>query len=339
MHIFYIHSHITYVIAQLFIAACNLKDDDVRFITSRNYKLRRESNIYDISDFYTYLERHGKLKKIFGIQQKIKYLDEDLSTLCNKEKFTIYLPQFNHSIFQILATHPLCENTVLMEEGITSYKKDVNLYSIHSSNIFNFIGRIFCNRFILKNNHYNPYPLQKYLYGICLDDECFPYLSDKKVLRINTEFIKNYQAVLPDKSVVFLPDSFKERTGISDEIYLDIVEMTIKCLTTIPKRIFVKFHPEQGPEIRNKTIAHIERLFFFESIMVLNDDCIMEFELIKNKECIILGMHTSLLFYAKKFGHFTVSGLKFTIKNPKIKKYINHIMDKDQIEQFLSYDG
>lgn len=336
MHIFYIHSHITFVIAQLFILEYNLDIENVRYIASRGYKLSTKS--YNITGFYNYLESASKLNKVFKLKHKIKTLDEDIKLLANNKSFCVYLPQFNHSLFQILGTHTLCKNVVLLEEGITSYKLDDKLYKSSKTSCFQLLTHLFSKRFILNNKHYKPFPKNKFKFAICMHKECFPFIEKKRVLEINDNIISNYKNITENGNVIFVLDSFMERTKIREEDYLTIIKETLKLLKSDNKSLFVKFHPEQKELIRKKTLEFITKEFEFERIICLKDCCILEFEFLKSKNLTVIGMHTSLLYYAKMLNHNVLSSIKFTSSLSKIDKYINHIMDKNQKEEYKGYE-
>ena len=337
MNVFYIHSHITFVISLLYIENNNIKD--VRFITSRSYKIRGNYKVLDLTSLYEYLEKKSKANKLVFLRNKIIQADKAIINLINKKEFVLFVPQFNHSIFQILATHPLCKATMLIEEGITSYKKDKFLYSPRNSIFTKLISKIFGKRFQLYNGHYFPYPKDKFKFAICLDDKCFPFLdsSKKQILKINQLDLQNYDCAIKSQGTIFILDSFKERTRITPAIYFEIIKDTINLNDIPSNKIYVKFHPEQSKLIRTKTIQFIQDKFNFEEIITLSDDCILELEFMLLKELIVIGMHTSLLYYAKKMEHTVISSLKLTSKIPEINRYIDHIMDKDQIETYISY--
>tara|TARA_B110000967_G_C18900429_1_gene574486 strand:- start:4126 stop:5136 length:1011 start_codon:yes stop_codon:yes gene_type:complete len=336
MHIFYIHSHITFVIAQLFILEHSIHKSKIRYITSRGYKLNSDS--YDITWFYSYLELASKFNKVFKLKQKIKAIDRDIRLLANNRVFCVYLPQFNHSLFQIIGTHNLCESLVLVEEGITSYKLDEKLYKASNTSGIKFLSQLFSKRFILNNKHYNPLPEDKFKYAICMHKQCFPFIDKKRVITTNSDIISNYKSITENGDIIFVLDSFKERTKTSDEDYLIIIKKTLNLLELNNNKFFIKFHPEQDKFIRKKTLNFIKKNFKFETIICLNDSCILEFEFLKSKNLTVLGMHTSLLYYAKRFGHNVLSSIRITSKSPKIDVYINHIMDEVQKNEYKSYE-
>lgn len=338
MHIFYIHSHITYVLAKLYIVENNLVNDNIRFIVSRGYSLKEGSKTLDITGLYNYLESSSKLNKVFSLKEKIKNLDSEIRLLVNNRPYCAYLPQFNHSLFQIIGTHDLCKNLVLVEEGITSYKLDKELYAPVKTNFSQRLSKLFSKRFLLKNSHYRPLPLEKFKYAICINKNCFPFIKKKRVLKINSKIVANYKNTIQNDNVVFVLDSFKERTKISTEDYLTIVNGTLKLLNSNHNKLFVKFHPEQSELIRKETLDFIKAHFGYEATVCLEDDCILEFEFLKLKGLTVIGMHTSLLYYAKKFGHNALSSIKLTSSFPKIDSYINHVMDNEQKQEYMSYE-
>ncbi|MHA7942476.1 polysialyltransferase family glycosyltransferase [Formosa sp. 3Alg 14/1] len=337
MHIFYIHSHITYVIAQLFILEFKLDRNKVKFITSRSYTMKANEHGYDVTNLYNYLEQASKLSKIFKLKGKLIVLDEGITQLSDGNSFTAYLPQFNHSLFQIIATHKLCNNIVLVEEGITAYKQDKALYEPTKMGVSQYLSKMFSKRFLLHNSHYYPYPKEKFKFAICMSTDCFPFIDEKKVLNIDSKIVSNYKNTIANDDIVFVLDSFKERTNITEEDYLKIIKDTLN-LNPSGNRLFVKFHPEQNEAIREKTISFIVQHFNFQDIICLGDHCILEFEFLKSNNLTVIGMHTSLLYYAKRFGHRVLSSVKITSKLPKINTYIDHIMDKEQREEFMSYE-
>ena len=340
MYIFYVHSHITYVVSQLIVNEYNIAHENIRYITARNYKINQNSiKTCDITPFFDYLETTSKIKKVFRIKTKIKSLDVEINKLSNNTPFCIFLPQFNHSLFQILGSHKMCKDLVLIEEGITAYKKDQNFYKQPRQLLFHLLFSTFTDRFLLKNSHYTPYPKEKFKKAICIDKSCFPYIEDKKVLQIKENTFSNYKNTIVPDSLVFVMDSFKEQTNITEKEYFAIIKQTINLAKKYKhKPLYIKFHPAQENYIRNETLNYIEENFEFEHIICLEDSCLLEFEFINSSNLIVIGMHTSLLHYAKRFGHHVLSSIRTTSKIPSINKYINHIMDEIQIKEYLSYE-
>ncbi|MEH6679591.1 MAG: polysialyltransferase family glycosyltransferase [Sediminicola sp.] len=298
---------------------------------SENFK------VLDLSNLYHYLETNSKLNKLINIKSYICQNDRKICSLVGSISFTLYIPQFNHSIFQILASHSLCIGTVLIEEGITSYSNNENLYMKKKKN---FLFSLFTKRFLLGNNHYYPFPEEKFLFALCMDEDCFPFLhfSRKVFIDVKRESFSEYQSKIEKKGIIFLLDSFKERTGIDNRTYLSVVESTLNIMRERDDSLFVKFHPEQSASSRESTISFILNNFQFKEVSILNEDCILELEFLKHKDLTVLGMHTSLLYYAKKMGHNVYSSMKLTSKIPRINQYIDHIMDKKQKERYLNYE-
>ncbi|WP_123812053.1 polysialyltransferase family glycosyltransferase [Mangrovimonas sp. DI 80] len=324
--------------AQLFINHHDLKNEDIRYITSRGYQLNSVGRVYDIAEFYNYLESEGKVNKIFYLKKRVEILDGNINSLVENKQFRVYLPQFNHSLFQIIASHRLCEKVVLVEEGITSYKLDERLYKKVNIKFSQILSLFYSNRFLFKNKHYCPYPENKFEYAICINEECFPYISNKRVLEIKSQIVDNYRNYINSKDAVLILDSFKERAKIKDEDYLKIIRETLELLKTEFDRLYVKFHPEQGGDIRSKTLKFIESEFNYSRVICLKDSCILEFEFLKSKNLTVIGMHTSLLYYAKLFGHNVISSIKITSKLPEISDYIDHVMDERQKKEYFNYE-
>lgn len=340
MYIFYVHSHITYVVSQLIINEYNIAHENIRYITARNYKINQNPvKIYDITPFLDYLEKTSKIKKVFKIKTKIKSLDIEIKKLSKNTPFCIFLPQFNHSVFQILGSHKLCKDLILIEEGITAYKQDQNFYKHPKQLLFHLLFSAFTNRFILKNSHYTPFPKEKFKKAICIDKACFPFIKDKKVLQIKENTFLNYKNTIAPDSLVFVMDSFKEQTDITEKEYFVIIKQTLNLVKKyIHKPLYIKFHPAQGAYIKKETLNFIKENFEFKTIISLEDNCLLEIEFLKLANLTVIGMHTSLLYYAKRFGHNVFSSIGTTSKIPKVNRYINHIMDEIQIKEYLSYE-
>lgn len=338
IHLFYVHSHITYIISKLIIAQNDLHEDEVVFAVARGYEINDDVIILDLNNYFNYLETKSRLEKVLGIRGAIKKIDDELQVVLSKRLFVAYLPQFNHSIFQILSSNQFCKQTVLLEEGLTSYKNDKNLYEKNRDFIKKFISFLYSKRFVPQNSHYYPFPARKFKYSICLDEECFPYYkgTKKHVLRFNRNSFAKYFNRLEDGASVFLLDAFMERTGISKSKYFDILRKTLDKKIGHNK-LFLKFHPVQSEGIRNDTLVFIRENFNFKEVVLLDDKSIMEIEFLKLNNLTVIGIHSSLLFYAKKAGHTVFSGIKYTTEDTKINNYINHIMDSSQKEKFMNY--
>lgn len=337
--VFYVHSHITFAMAMLYQSNQEKSLDEVFFIVSRKYSLPGSLKALDVSGLYDYLEEKEPYQKIFYLKHKIRDLDKKLTDFLGDVEFELFVPQFNHSIFQILCTHSRCRYVSLMEEGITSYKSDLELYHGKTPSVKQIMSSFFSDRFIVKNPHYVPFPSEKFCEAICLDDSCFPYMkkSEKTILPLKLAGNLPYTPSLQDGSHVLVLDSFRERTRLAVEIYLDILGRTFSKDTDLEKKIWIKFHPEQKEEIRIKTLQYVKDELKFSQAEVLDDTVILEFEFLLSKNFVVYGMHSSLLFYADTFGHKAISSIEYSSSFEEVDTYINHIMDSFQKKRYMSY--
>ena len=106
---------------------------------------------------------------------------------------------------------------------------------------------------------------------------------DKKVLQINTKTFSNYKNIIVSGSLVFVMDSFKEKTNITEKEYFSIIKQTLNLVKDhTNKTLYIKFHPAQGSYIRKETLNYIEENFEFEHIICLEDSCLLEFEFLNS---------------------------------------------------------
>ena len=307
-YIFIAHSHTLFLTAMGTIRYLNIAYEDVFFICTRNYDTKlipdccvkiRGEKIYQWSD-----EIYYSKDKSF-IKERLKFLDNYIGELIHDD-YELFVPHLSDPLFQILYTHKRCRKVSYVQEGaytasgwflskVPWYRKvrrKINLVR-HYGNT-----RFYCNLSlwymdgVLRN--------QKDLDAYVIYEDFFDGLDC--VPRIVSW--PNYDIELPDRidGPVFVFDGFV-KNGLSDsDYYLE------KCKLLISRfhqaKNMVKFHPAQSKEECNTILSFFKELG--ANCREMDESIPFELYIIKEKMMTVVGMGSSLLYYAHSRGHHVI---------------------------------
>lgn len=328
-HVFYIHSYITYIVAVSVVAELAIDHNDVVFIYGRGFFYRDQPDIktVDLSKDLMELSRipsYGQKFIVFSKHHQIAQLDSLIRTLTNGQKFTAYLPLSKNYLMQLIATHPKCHDVVFLEEGLLSYTGKFSKKP-YSRFVDGWRGKFAA--FLRYPNHgyrsffYRPYrhtlPMPIYMLHEA-PDIADPDI-DIRVLR---------SIVVPpldprfkiDHGYVLIVDTVVEDGITSQGNYLSVLE---GCILDLLKNqvniIWIRFRPA------HPVSANIVALFEKHSIQVkiLPEEICVESVFYYAQNLTVIGLHSSLLFYAAIWGHKSYSLLRklFAVDAEAERKY------------------
>ena len=121
LHLFYVHSGITYVCARMVMSHLGLSPERCLLIIGRRMTLRnsgiRCETMPELDSSYTFsLERW-----FWKTWRKISRFDHFISRLCGHRGFVIYLPHSQRVLYQLLLSHRQCRGFAFIEEGTDAY--------------------------------------------------------------------------------------------------------------------------------------------------------------------------------------------------------------------------
>src|SRR5215217_871201 len=127
-HLFYIHSHITFLASIKSINFLKLDYTDCVFIIHRgkidDYKFSKVKMVEFIYNHHN-IETYTISKKFWKNWKKLDKLDEFINIAISNNYFTFYTPHTYASFLALIVTHKKCKGYNIIEEGLGSYlKKD-----------------------------------------------------------------------------------------------------------------------------------------------------------------------------------------------------------------------
>ncbi|TDW48586.1 hypothetical protein EV144_10396 [Flavobacterium sp. 270] len=332
-HVFLVHTHITYIVAQSIIENLSLKKEEIFFISTRNYKIDVTSQI-DLNTEFELLN-NTSYSNFFLKWYLIKRIDEKLNN-ANIDLYHIYLPHIAHPLFQILGSNKKCYKINIMEEGSNClsyrlYNPEINIKKKLISLIFNKTGLWGQNRYFrVSSNSELKYFTKKTLpvfYGI--SSKSFQYVTDyeKQVIEIYQDQVISSRPI-PDHASIVLLESIIEQDNLNSSVFFDSIELMANKLNV--EEVYLKFHPYQNTENRKQIIKILEK---YTIVNLIEDDVIMEKIFLYTKNLKVYGFTTSLLFYAKSFGHEAFSFAYLWKDDLKYKNYTR--FNDFNIEEFV----
>ena len=302
IHLFYVHSHTTYLSALGTIKLLNVPVSDVVFVLSRNYKINNEMfpscETIDFSDQFTYLMLHKH--HIKRSLRKTREIDSIINAKIGAN-YLAFLPHIGVFMTQIIASHPLCIEVNFIEEGSACYSKRMQAQKGLFKNYIKYIISKFLfptKRFWLADL------LFKDLYGNLninctygLSVKTFQFLPYKKKIIQWQKF--NIMVEIDEKYPIFIFDALVEMNFVEPKLYWLAVKQMIQ--KSACEHNYIKFHPYQNSESKNIIKSQFEKQE--ASYIELAQNVIIE-DLIVNKEYLTFnGFSSSILLYAKIYNH------------------------------------
>lgn len=309
-HVFYIHSHITFLVATSVVKQLGLKKTDICFLTGRNYQpyptyenyylesLTIEQNEIDkVPSYGSNLLMIKKGKTLRSIDQLL------IKVTCGKP-FIAYLPSTRNFLMQFISTHHNCEEIRLIEEGTMTYKPDI----VKAANpaYKTFWGKI---RRSLKaadhgfrSNYYQSSspvkPIELYGFSHVLETALKGSCINVTLVKLNTEYIGSRDwGHQPDDSLFLMDGLIENKIATVQQVQRSFS----KFLQNMDKRnrIHIKFHPIQKSE---DVILEVFQKYQFP-VSVIDNSTPLEILLLESKRMKVYGCYSSLLFYGALFGH------------------------------------
>lgn len=332
-HVFYIHSYITYIVAVSVVAELALDHRDLVFIYGRDFHYRHIPDIavYELPSNLMALSRVPSYGKRFIFLRKhrdIKALDKLIDRLAGGGSFTAYLPLTKNYLMQLIVTHPQCGGLIFLEEGLLSYTGHF-VKNTYAPFVNNWRGKLTAlSKF--PNHGYRSYFYRSHNFSQPLSIYMLHEAPDIRQADIDVCVLKS--VVVPsldpqfqiDNSYLFIVETVIEDGIVSADNYFSVLETYIDDL----KRhgvdsIWIRFRPNYSAS------EDIITLFKERSIHVdiLADEVCIESILSHSKNLTVVGLHSSLLFYAAIWGHRSLSLLNrlYEIDNQAEEKYRKYL--------------
>lgn len=335
-HIFLVHSPITYLVSISIIIKLEIPKEDAIIIFERFNAGVQENENYIARTLHEHFNKNFSVKKIahyfkhFSLIGRIDFL---INNTIYDKKFVAYIATLTYSA-KTLITHQNCFTFNFIEEGLADYYKEEmlnNLNPVYSkdswrSSILKQTKRVLNEVYwVLRGYNFKllglPFSYSCYhafdnvsFYGLA--EESFPLIYNKNKVIVsfekeNFEYINSNIEIDLDNKFVWVGDAGIVQHGYKENVYLEGIEKG--CIGFLNarsiKNIFIKFHKDEPPVLR----ATIQKLFQQNEISftIIPDSVIMELLLFRSTNVTLIGIYSSLLYYASIMKHNCFSVYEF----------------------------
>ncbi|MFK7810818.1 MAG: polysialyltransferase family glycosyltransferase [Saprospiraceae bacterium] len=253
-YLFYIHSHITNLVAKQIVTEKQLPVVDCLFLLARNYKSDFENSI-ELPYTHYPVDSFGVEVLFWKNWAKINELDQWVKNKTDNQDYIFYTPQSGFNFFYLVVNHPKCKGFAYLEEGLCSYLEEKELRNPKKEfwlrdkwYELNYKGRS------KSVKHFYDLKHTKYLGCFGISEYAFPGLPKKN--KLNVPFVvKNSKEHY--EHVVIL-GQYVEYGEMTQSTLIKVMDDLFQCLVEKGiKRIHLKFHPVQEEEQSIKPIKKI----------------------------------------------------------------------------------
>lgn len=305
LHLFIVHSDITYLVANSIIKHLKLPHDKILFLVNRRQKV----------DYYNRktlprIKLGSTLSIIKNRKNMFSYFDQ-ISLLVEDNLYRAYLPQSSFWKYHLVIAHQNCTSFSYIEEGLASYicydsinNRDKKTYKsfIHKVglkiiNKITFGNKLNIDRVNFECDH------AKYNNAYGLFDDCFPLFKNRKII----------PAILSDNLSTkrinhFLIVGSEVEAGLFDlKDYLNtcIVFFNIFSKYT-EEELYIKWHPHQSPTLKRK-LRHILKKYLRDKFVIFDKEITIEELSMQKSDITFYQTISSGGFYAALFGKKVIS--------------------------------
>lgn len=288
----------------------------------RNYKndiISIKWCCYDVTDYYNKIFSKSLLKHPLFRKNIISEIDEFLDKNII-ESYHLYAPHFGSPFFQILYTNKLCIDGSYIQEGGVPFK---NAYITHISWYKEYFYR-FINKYLISKRRFW-YPCAWFVDNrLYKQDKIISYAISNLFFRFLPSYNKiicwpkiDLEININNSFPIFIFDGFVGNKLFDSSFYLSICKRLIQTYSA--RNCYVKFHPAQSKEEKKMIL-----LYFKEQKTTVEElSMSIPFELILStiEHLKIIGLGSSLLFFARDLGHEVICHDRWLTESPDYCKY------------------
>ncbi|TPE44708.1 hypothetical protein [Pontibacter mangrovi] len=246
-HLFYIHSHITFIVSLQVIKYKKLKHEDCVFMYGRKFVPESDSlGIKHITVPYVQqpVNSFAVEKRFWKGWAKLHGFNKLIEQLIGKSEYHVYTHQTGMDFIRMFMSHKQCSGFSLIEEGVVSYltldkvNKELRpvgkaTWRYEALKWVNYWGRLsFTIRF------FDP----GYAHAFGLSPSSFPGFPRKKLLPLA---IENAADELPYKHVLVLDASVENKLTTAESMQMALKKTLDWLEKNGVRELWVKYHPEQ----------------------------------------------------------------------------------------------
>lgn len=257
-HLFYVHSHITFLVSKQYVFDQGINPDDCLFLCTRNYQLpdQMAKVFHNIKAYPDEVLDKGNTRLLqnnnpFKGRKNVKKLESIIQEFFGESDFVYYLPNaFASDFSSAIVTMPHCKFFYIVEEGTASYvshEKLPKLFWGWKRPIY-YVLRLILNRYYCLRGDFYSTDHPKYRGTIATTSKAFFDVPGEKIV-VSNPFFKEIFSEVP-QAILSIDASLN--------IYFDI-DVATKLYQMLAKifdekgyqKIAYKFHPDfcKKPEL------------------------------------------------------------------------------------------
>lgn len=306
-HLFYIHSHITYIVAASIVTNQNLPHEDVLFFFGRDFSINAcpfPSVSLPVQEWrLSNIPSYGEPFLLFREGRFLLRVEKRINEFINNQDFVAYLPLTKNYLMQWIQTHRRCVELNILEEGLLFYtgnsvKPDARIFGDQVAGKFQTILRYpnHLNRSVMFKK--GKAQLSK-LYTVSESqdwpDSIAEYATTVRPL-YKPEVPEEYRL---DRAAVFFWDGLPESGVTSIEALRKVFGCFLDHIERQGYPLYIKYHPTSKHvndfniliQERNMTSTQIPPEISAEGILLWSTNLT------------VYGFHSSPIFYASLWGH------------------------------------
>lgn len=329
-HIFFVHSHITYLVSLSVIKHESIDKSNCIFLMDRGYKKNNSDIVCYDFPFQTYPEYFILHFFFWKGLKKLANLDNFISKIC-REKFIIYFPETEYGFFGLIISNKNCEGFNIIEEGLAAYWEKSIFDKEHPVNkinkgqkilaFFNYLGRISTHICFFDDRYQKIY---------CISNFAFRGYERRVVLSLSYGIASNSVVDAFSRANILVFDAVVEYSVVKLEIFLSALDVFLNTLSSNGvSSMYFKFHPQQY--VNTECSKHIRNIFdSFNTLIdfkeIPSDLCLEEIA-IQAKPNFYINV-SSVGLYACFFGCTVYSYAEFIADNePTYREKIQKLPD------------
>lgn len=311
-HLFYVHSHITYLVSISTIRQLSLQHEDVAFIYGRNFRYSTEIDksipkVYLDDDLMSLADvpTHGGRLILLRKYRQMMRLDKIVSDISRGDRYTAYLPSTKNYLLGMLGTHRLCANLAFIEEGLLTYTG--NFMKRTSIRISPAIAALKYVNHGYRSFVYLPYKFPAPLVVYCLNKDIQLKGTECSVTLVNPVHPSVPAEYRLSDSTIFVIDTLVEKGITSFNVFDKVVEKFINiCISRNSSEVWLRFRPGLVPDPRLVRALDTSSI----GLHIIPEHISLEALMLNSRDLHVFGFHSSLLLYAAFWGHHSYSFLK-----------------------------
>lgn len=321
-YVFVINSHTTFLTSLGVVKYLKLPANSITLLYVRNYQNTiinvpyLTENISSLYDSCKYLFKNGIIRN-----KIINNIDRTIENVINDD-YELFVPHLGNGLFQILYTHPCCKKVSYIQEGgipfKTAYKTRLSLVEKTTYWLYNTL-------YLRTDRIWKPFrwyvqgniKVSEKLNSYAISNTFFKYLPSHNHIIMWPEI--PISITIEPRSTIFIFDGFVHHGFVERDLYIELSHKLIEEYHNTKN--YIRFHPAQDDKERMSILS-----FFYKmklSFEIMNEDIPFELIISSVKDLCIVGFGSSLLYFAKDYGHTVICRDRWLHVSELYNKYKN----------------